>query len=157
MRKDEDIGRPLTNNPHLSHIVSPLESEIYHTQNYRGFLNLLILALVVSHLRLMYENYLKYGLLISPINIIGFLFSGSNFIYLTASMILILSSIIMVFLIEKAFGKYRNSLILKILNLLTLLFLLVFPIYMHKFKIVNPGKNIKKFILLNIKELEYLC
>lgn len=151
MRKDEDIGRPLTNNPHLSHIVSPLESEIYHTQNYRGFLNLLILALVVSHLRLMYENYMKYGLLISPINIIGFLFSGSNFIYLTASMILVISSILIVFLTEKAFGKYRNSLILKILNFMTLLFLLVFPLYMHRFKIVNPGKNKIKIYLIKLK------
>jgi len=142
MKKDEDIGRPLTNNPHLSHIQSPLEAEIYMNQNYRGFLNLIILALVMSHLRLIYENYLKYGILISPENIFKFVSEAHNFVYLSASFVLIFSSILLTFLIEKALGIYRHNYILKVLHFLNMSFLLVFPVYMHKFKIVNPGNYI---------------
>jgi diacylglycerol O-acyltransferase-1 len=140
MKEDEDIGRPLTNNPHLSHINSPLEGENYMNQNYRGFLNLIILALVVSHLRLMYENYLKYGILISPKNIYSFISEPNNFVYLTASFALIFSSIFLTFLIEKALGRYKNNVILKLMHFANLSFLLIFPVYMHKYKIVNPGK-----------------
>jgi len=148
INKDEDIGRPLTNNPHLSHIISPLEAENYMKQNYKGFLNLIILALVVSHLRLMYENYMKYGWLISPKYIFSFLSESNNFIYLTASFTLIFCSIFLAFLTEKALGRYKNNIILKIIHLLNLSFLLIFPVYMHKFKIVNPG-NIRIYKILH--------
>lgn len=150
MKEDEDIGRPLTNNPHLSHIVSPLEGHNYMNQNYRGFLNLIILALVVSHVRLMYENYLKYGLLISPKNIYSIISESHNFVYLTASFALVFSAIFLAFLIEKALGRFKNNVVLKLIHAVNLVFLLFFPVYMHKFKIVNPGKknNIFLFILV---------
>jgi len=141
MKEDEDIGRPLTNNPHLSHILSPLEADNYMNQNYRGFLNLIILALVVSHLRLMYENYLKYGLLISPRYIYSFVSEPNNFVYLTASGLSIFSAIVLTFLIEKALGRHKNNFLLKLIHAANLLFLLFFPVYMHKFKIVHPGKK----------------
>lgn len=88
----------------------------------------------------MYENYLKYGLLISPKNIYVFVSEPHNFVYLTASIALIFSAIFLTFLIEKALGRYKNSIVLKLMHFANLSFLLFFPIYMHKFKIVNPGK-----------------
>lgn len=141
MKNLEDIGRPLTNNPHLSHVISPLEAENYSKQNYRGFLNLLILVLFVSNLRLMFENYMKYGLLIYPMDLIYYVFETNNIIYLIANGFLIISSIILCFLIEKAIAKTKNNLPLRFMHAGNLIFLLSFPIYMHKFKIVNAGKD----------------
>lgn len=43
---------------------SPLSSEADEAQDYRGFHNLIMLLLFVNNIRLIVENYLKYGLLI---------------------------------------------------------------------------------------------
>lgn len=154
--RTEDIGRPLTNYPHLSNIISPLEKDVYHKQNYRGFLNLIILALIISHLRLMYENYLKYGIILTAQHVLNFITEKNNFIYLTASGVLVICSIILVFLTEKAVGKNKSfHPIFKIIHFLNLSFLLVFPVYMHKFNIVNPGNYlINNFLIRIIKILK---
>jgi hypothetical protein len=142
MKNLEDIGRPLTNNPHLSHVISPLEMENVSKQNYRGFLNLLILVLIVANIRLMFENYMKYGLLIYPLDIIRYILERNNLIYLIANTFLFSASIILCFLIEKALAKSRNNYdyFLRAMHVGNLFFMLYFPIYMHKFKIVNAGK-----------------
>jgi hypothetical protein len=140
MKNLEDIGRPLTNNPHLSNVISPLEMENYSKQNYRGFLNLLILVLIVANIRLIFENYMKYGLLIYPRDSIRYIFDSNNITYLIANTLLIYSSIFLCFLIEKAISKTRNNLILNFIHAGNLLMLLIFPIYLHKFRIVNAGK-----------------
>lgn len=49
---------------HVDIVASPLSKDSPE-QNYRGFLNLAILLLVVNNLRLIFENFLKYGFLIS--------------------------------------------------------------------------------------------
>jgi diacylglycerol O-acyltransferase-1 len=147
MKNLEDIGRPLTNNPHLSHVISPLEMENVSKQNYRGFLNLLILVLVVANIRLMFENYMKYGLLIYPLDIIRYFIEKNNLIYLIANTLLISASVILCFLIEKALAKSRNNYFLRAMHAGNLFFLLFFPIYMHKFKIVNAGKFFKSYLI----------
>lgn len=48
---------------HKAITVSPLAPEA-PVQDYRGFQNLIMLLLAVNNIRLMVENYLKYGLLI---------------------------------------------------------------------------------------------
>ena len=151
MRNLEDIGRPLVNNPHLSNIISPLELENYSKQNYRGFLNLLILVLIVGNIRLMFENYMKYGLLIYPMDSIRYIFDGKNLTYLISNILLILSSIILCFLIEKAISKNRKNPLLNYIHACNLFLLLFFPIYMHKFRIVNAGNIFIFYILFNYK------
>lgn len=49
---------------HTEYIPSPLSRDSKQ-QNYRGFLNLAILLLFVNNFRLIFENYIKYGFLIS--------------------------------------------------------------------------------------------
>lgn len=49
---------------HVASSVSPFSKES-NQQNYRGFLNLTILLLIVNNIRLIVENYMKYGFLIS--------------------------------------------------------------------------------------------
>ena len=49
---------------HLTEQASPFSKES-HEENFRGFLNLAVLLLVVNMLRLILENYQKYGFLLS--------------------------------------------------------------------------------------------
>ena len=142
LKDDKDIGRPLTFYPHLSNIESPLEEKRINENNYRGFINLLVIALVLSHLRLMYENYIKYGLLLTPGNAFKFVLQSNNLIFVSVSMSIIAFSVVLTFFIEKASSKSHSHIIYWGLHTLNMAFLLVAPVYLHKYDIINPSKNL---------------
>lgn len=141
LTEDRDIGRPLTFYPHLSNIDSPLEEKRLKENNYRGFINLLIIALVLSHVRLMYENYIKYGILITPQNIFKFVTEHDNFIFLSATILLLSFAVIFTFILEKAASKSKANTPILILHGLNLITLLTVPLLFHKFNLINPCKN----------------
>jgi hypothetical protein len=141
LKDDKDIGRPLTFYPHLGNIESPLEEKRINENNYRGFINLIIIALVLSHLRLMYENYIKYGLLLTSKNIFNFFGEQNNLVFFSVTFGLISNSVILTFLFEKLSSKAHSHLIYWVLHTLNLTVLLVGPIYMHKYNLINPCKN----------------
>uniref|UniRef100_A0A0N5BK59 O-acyltransferase n=1 Tax=Strongyloides papillosus TaxID=174720 RepID=A0A0N5BK59_STREA len=80
--------------------------------NYRGFLNLIILLLVISNGRVALENLMKYGILITPVEWVKCIFSDfyswSNFSIILLSNV----SIIIVLFVEKllANGYISNKL-----------------------------------------------
>jgi len=147
LKDDKDIGRPLTFNPHLSNIESPLEEKRINENNYRGFINLIIIALILSHLRLMWENYNKYGILLTPKNLLHFVLRNDNLQFISASLLIMLTSIILAFLIVKVSTGSKNQAFFLFLQLLNLIFLLSAPLAFHKYDLINPCKLIY-FILV---------
>jgi diacylglycerol O-acyltransferase-1 len=57
------VRNTLTSNPHVKCEISMLSTE-NETSNYRGFLNLGAIVLVVTNFRLIIENMIKYGILL---------------------------------------------------------------------------------------------
>jgi len=140
LKDEKDIGRPLTFYPHLSNVESPLEEKRLDENNYRGFINLIIIALILSHLRLMWENYVKYGILLTPRNIVKFLLENDNLIFVSACILIGVFSIITSFILVKASSKSKYDFIFNTLHTLNLTFLLCAPLGFHRYNIINPRK-----------------
>ena len=138
LKDDKDTGRPLTFYPHLSNIESRLEEKRQHQNNYRGFINLIVIALILSHLRLMWENYVKYGLLLTPTNMVKFALQNDNLLFVSSSTLIISFSIVVTYLLEKVQKKSSDVFIM--LHLLNLGFLLSSPLLFHKYNLINPSK-----------------
>jgi len=140
LQDEKDIGRPLTFYPHLSNIESPLEEKRLKENNYRGFINLLVIALILSHLRLMWENYVKYGLLLTPSNFFKIVMEHDNFIFLSACFCIISFSVCVTFLLEKASTRFKSNSFFLFVHFINFCFLLSAPLYFHKWNIINPSK-----------------
>ena len=97
----------------------------------------MIIILFFSQFRLMYENYLKYGMIISPKNILGYLSSRNNLIYLLCSGSIFLFCIISCFIIEKLLSR-NNKKSLYVLHALNLGILLTGPLIFHFWGIISP-------------------
>jgi diacylglycerol O-acyltransferase-1 len=130
----------LTFYPHLSNIESPLEEARLKQGNFRGFMNLIALALVISHVRLMWENYIKYGFMISPVGLVSNLIERNNVIYLSCVGVLCLNVIMLTFFLEVYASKNKKNGIVYIIHFFNLTCLLVFPIYFQRINQVNPSK-----------------
>ena len=109
----------------------------------------MILILLFSQFRLIYENYLKYGLIISPSNVLLFFSRRNNLIYFTWSISIVVISVIFCFIIEKIMSRI-NSRFLYILHGINLLFLLIGPLIPHYYGIVNPLAGILVLICVSI-------
>lgn len=140
LKDRKDIGRPLTFYPHLSNIESPLEEKRLNENNYKGFINLIILALVLSHLRLMWENYIKYGLILTPKNVFNFLFTDNNFIFPAYSLAHMLFAILFTFGVEKIRSKSAYNPLHLIFHIINLGALLIVPLLFHKLRLINACK-----------------
>jgi diacylglycerol O-acyltransferase-1 len=120
---------------------SPLEEKRLKENNFRGFINLIIIALILSHVRLMWENYVKYGLLLTPQNLIKFVSQNDNLIFLPSSIFIMTNAIVLTFLFEKMASKYKTtSGLIVVLHTLNLTFLLGAPLLFHKRNLINPSK-----------------
>jgi hypothetical protein len=140
LKDHKDIGRPLTFYPHLSNFESPLEKSRIQQYNYQGFINLIGLALVLSHVRLMYENYLKYGILLSPSNLLKFGIEKGNSIFLTGTLMQMGSAIYLTYLIELFASRSKSTSKLSIiLHLTNLLALLIVPLFYHRYVSISPS------------------
>jgi len=156
---EKDIGRPLTFYPHLSNIESPLEEKRLGENDYRGFVNLIVTVLILSHFRLMWENYVKYGIMITPLKIFSFLSEYENLMFIMAIFLLSCIVIIITFRVEVMASRSKFKVPFDLLHTLNLGSLLIIPIYLHKYKIVNASKIIifSYFSLWNIFIVDYYC
>ena len=136
---EKDIGRPLTFYPHLSNIESPLEEKRINQNNYRGFVNLIVTALILSHFRLMWENYVKYGIIITPQMILSFISGSENLPFFLVTFGLSLFAVMVTFQLEKF--SSRSKIPLDIFHAINLSVLLILPISLHNLIIVNPSKK----------------
>ncbi|KAG9306982.1 hypothetical protein G9A89_000896 [Geosiphon pyriformis] len=82
---------------HLKNVPSVLSKEA-PPESYRGFLNLAMLILAVSNIRLIIENYLKYGFLISTP---GTFVPPEDYIFFPISMLLFPINLLFAYYIEK--------------------------------------------------------
>lgn len=154
--EEKQAGRPLTFYTHLNNCESALETENQRSsQNFQGFMNLMILILFFSQFRLIYENYLKYGIVISPGNIKQFFSNSNNSLYFFCSGFIIVFCIIFCFIIEKILSKFNNRK-LYILHIINLLFLLIGPLIPHHWGIVSPLAGIASLTCISIIFLK-LC
>ncbi len=97
----------------------------------------MILILFFSQFRLMYENYLKYGMIISPKNILTYLSTRNNILYLSCCVSIFFFCIVSCFIIEKILSR-NNKKSLYALHAINLLILLFGPLVFHYWKIVSP-------------------
>ena len=138
---EKDIGRPLTFYPHLSNIESPLEEKRLNDNNYRGFVNLIVTALIISHLRLMWENYVKYGIMITPHKIISFISGSENLPYTLIIFGLSLFAVAATFQIEKISSSSKSKFPYEIFHAINLATLLILPISLNRYVTVDPSKT----------------
>ena len=100
-------------------------------------MNLMGLILFFSQFRLIWENYLKYGFIISAKNIMLYISAKNNIIYISCCFSIFLFCIITCFIIEKLLSR-RDIRILYILHVINLGFLLTGPLIFHYWGIVSP-------------------
>jgi len=141
LTNEKDIGRPLTFYPHLSNIESPLEEKRINQNNYQGFVNLIVTALILSHFRLMWENYVKYGIIITPQMIYSFISTSENFPFFLITLVLILFAVAVTFQLERISSRSKKKISFDIFHAINLSVLLVVPISLHKYIIVSPSKK----------------
>jgi len=144
--EQKDKGRPLTFYPHLSNVESPLEHIRLKRNNYRGFINLIGLVLALTHLRLILDNYTIYGIIKTPKYFFKFICEEENLIFLCGSFIIGFTAVVLTFLFEIIASKSKYVSIypysINIFHGLNLCGLLLLPLQFHKYKLINPSKNI---------------
>lgn len=142
-----DMGRPMTFVPHLVNVESVLEEARVSSFKFQGLINLIVVALIFSHIRLMYDSFKKSGLLVKLNNMTEF-FDKNNVMYLLIGGGMIILSIIVCYIIEKIAAAIRKPLIISILHSINLLVLLSCPVILHYYKFYNPALGC--VLLLNI-------
>lgn len=135
---EKDFGRPMTFIPHLVNIESVLEKGRVDKFNFKGLINLVVIALVFSHIRLIFDSFKKYGFLVT-LNV--FEYDHKDFLILAISAYMNIFSIVLCFLIERLaaqVGSKKENLI-TICHTFNIIVLLSLPIFLHKFKLYNPA------------------
>lgn len=136
-KNERDMGRPMTFVPHLINV----DSVLYHTRirnfQFEGLINLVVIALIFSHLRLMYDNFMKTGLMLSKEGFLGII-SHEGAIYGLIYLSFIVSAIIIAYLIEKLAGVIRKEKITYLLNFLNFSMLLSPPFLLKHFGFYDP-------------------
>lgn len=134
-----DIGRPLTFYPHLTNFESPLVDKNLKQNNYQGFFNLIILALFLTHLRLIMDNFKKYGPILTPSYIFGIASNYKNYLFIILSALLVSIVTIFTYFIEKLASqspKLKRTDILRIINISSLV---IIPLFFHKWNLITPS------------------
>ncbi|KAJ3221257.1 hypothetical protein HK099_003665 [Clydaea vesicula] len=138
---------------HTTIRASPLSKESPE-QNYRGFLNLLILSLFVLLLRLAIENYTKYGLLITLPKLTGS--KAEDFEWCFYSMTYTLMSVSFAFFIENIAILTKSENLTFFLNVCNLNLCLIVPIYISWEKIPYPAISFYPLLIATIVWLKLI-
>lgn len=136
-KNEKDMGRPMTFVPHLSNIDSVLYETRINNFHFKGLINLVVVALIVSHIRLMYDNFVKTGLMISKDTVLGLLTSSSFYYFMFVNTVLVIS-IITCFTIEKLASIIKNENIVSALNFLNFSFILSTPFLLKYYNFYDP-------------------
>jgi hypothetical protein len=135
---ERDMGRPMTFVPHLINVDSVLDANRVGDFKFNGIINLVVVALIFSHLRLMFDNFKKSGLLLSKE---GFetIFSHDNVLYVLVSGGMTLSSIFICYTIEKLAPLIKVPAIINLLHTANITYLLSCPFVISKLGLYNPA------------------
>lgn len=143
MQKDPvDTGRPLTFYPHLSNFEAPLVEKRLKENNYQGFFNLILLALFLTHLRLIYSEFIKYGLLLTPQYVYSIVSDYKNSLFILLSVILVSIVTVLTYLIEHFASTNRKLKRIYVFHAFNLFGLVTVPILFHKLNIITPLSGI---------------
>ena len=136
-KNERDLGRPMTFNPHLINVSSVLEKNRVGNFNFKGIINLVVVALIFSHIRLIYDSLKKYGFLLKFEGGI----SQKDLLIIFVSAYMNIFSIIFCFLIERLAPilSSKNIYLINILHILNLGVLLSLPFVLHFLGLSNPA------------------
>jgi hypothetical protein len=133
----KDMGRPMTFVPHLINV----DSVLYHTRiknfQFQGLINLVVVALIFSHIRLMYDSFMKTGLMLSTQ---GFLstFTRTSIEVTAMYAFFIIFGIFNCFFIEKLASIIKNRKITYFLNFINFTILLSVPFIQARLGYYEP-------------------
>ncbi|KAJ3121578.1 hypothetical protein HK098_003583 [Nowakowskiella sp. JEL0407] len=144
---------------HSSIRASPLSKESPE-QNYRGFYNLAMLLLFVLNVRLIIENWLKYGLLLKFFTI----FEAVQFKeieWMFTSLLVCTVSILIAFVVEKVelWRDNRGRVIGWVFNSIRILccgYVIGVPTWISWYKIIHPGVSVFPLFLATILFLKLI-
>lgn len=136
-KNEKDMGRPMTFVPHLINIDSPLYYTRRENLHFQGLINLIVVLLVVSHIRLMYDNIMKTGIIFTKERIAA-LMTSSGFTYIMYIMGFIVFSILNTFFIEKIAYKIQNEFIVGSLNFVNFCIILSAPFVLNNMGFYEP-------------------
>lgn len=148
-KNERDMGRPMTFVPHVVNV----DSVLYHTRinqfQFQGIINLVVTALIVSHLRLMYDNFKEAGIILFKKSVFDLLGKDSGeFIFLYG--VFIIFAIFTCFMIERLAARIKNEAITNLLNFGNFSILLSSPFILHYFGYYNPIIGQFALILITI-------
>ncbi|KAJ9057755.1 hypothetical protein DSO57_1019542 [Entomophthora muscae] len=125
-------------------------------QSYRGFLTLAMLVLLATNIRLVIENLLKYGVLVTlPSRTI----SDKDWVLFSLVFIFLQFSILLSLLIEKMLSRSNGSVIWVLLHWANICSLIVVPTYTVYFVIFHPlvgGVAMSLSLILFLKLASFL-
>lgn len=134
-----DIGRPLTFYPHLTNFESPLVDKNLRQNNYHGFFNLILLALLLTHLQLIMVNFKKYGPLLTPSYIFSIVSNYKNYLFIILSGLLVIIVTVSTYFIERLASKSSNQKIADALRIVNISCLVIIPLFFHKWDLITPS------------------
>lgn len=138
-KNERDMGRPMTFVPHLVNVESVLDKRRIDKFHFKGIINLVVVALIFSHIRLIYDSFMKTGLLLNPKSEVAAFLTTDNLKYLGVSASVILSSIAICFSLEKAAPILKNENLILLMHVFNFGFLLFCPVILHSLGLYNPA------------------
>lgn len=100
---------PASRSMHIKSALSPLSSETRpNDQNYRGFFHLGVIILIMTHIRIIYDNFMKYGWLMQyqGTNSPSIDFFEENFAPVMKCLLSWMASIVFSLLVEKLAARH---------------------------------------------------
>lgn len=137
-KNERDFGRPMTFVPHLINVDSVLDENRVSNFKFNGLINLVVVALIVSHIRLIYDSFKKTGLLLTTDLVI---LQSSSIPYVAITAYMNIFAIVFCYLIERLAPILGSKKIMLInsLHILNLALLLSLPFILHFYKFYNPA------------------
>lgn len=146
---ENDMGRPMTFVPHLINVDSPLDEKRVSNFQFKGIINLMVVALVVSHLRLMFDNFKKSGWLLTTEGM-HLIFDIENIIYIAISGGQLIFAILFTYIVEKNASLIKVPLIINLLHTANIVLLLACPFIIKAFGLYNPALGCFAFMLVTM-------
>ena len=145
---EKDMGRPMTFVPHLINVDSVLYYTRRHNFEFKGIINLVVVALILSHLRLMYDNIVKSGLQLNVGSFLSLLNLNNTYILAICGGLTIIC-ILNAFIIEKIAPMINNMLLTNCMNFCNFALLLSCPVIIKKLGYFDPiASNFGLFVLV---------
>ena len=154
-KNEADMGRPMTFVPHLINVESVLEENRVSNFKFQGIINLVVIALIFSHIRLIYDSFKKTGLLLSSEGF-KYIITKESVLYLLIGLGMMGLAIVLCYLIEKLAAAIKKPLVISILHAVNLGILLLCPVIINYVGLYNPALGSFLFMLITIVFLKLI-